>query len=130
MAENSIKKGKYRPTAIKPGEVRNPFGRPKLKDTIGEVLRFRLALKPGEQIEQRTRLDAIAETLISEATEGNQQAIREILDRAFGKPQQTIETRNQHTIEAEWAEKLDKLPYQDLNTIERILDKVDDPTKS
>lgn len=48
------------------------------------------ALELPSRADQKKRIDAIAEKLVSMAEEGDLQAIREVADRLDGKPAQTI----------------------------------------
>lgn len=69
------------------GERRNPNGRPKLPDIkvlLEEVL--------GEQKDGMTAAEALMKKLRSMGAAGNLKAIEMLLDRAYGKPKQTIDT--------------------------------------
>lgn len=69
------------------GERRNPKGRPKLPDIkaiLEEVL--------GETKDGMTAAEALMKKLRSMGAAGNLKAIEMLLDRAYGKPKQTIDT--------------------------------------
>ena len=77
---------------IKKGEVRNPYGRPRvlpeLKTVLTEILSEEITNpKTGERI---TQLEAVLRTLNAKAMKGDMRAIQEILDRTFGKSHQSI----------------------------------------
>ena len=69
------------------GERRNPKGRPKLPDIkaiLEEVL--------GEQKDGITAAEALMKKLRQMGAAGNIKAIEMLLDRAYGKPKQTVDT--------------------------------------
>ena len=71
----------------KQGESGNPKGRPKLPDIkaiLEEVL--------GEQKDGITAAEALMKKLRQMGAAGNIKAIEMLLDRAYGKPKQTIDT--------------------------------------
>ena len=68
----------------KPGEVRNPAGRPKDIKYISEGIRQYLREHPEEAL-------AIVTKVISEAKAGNIPALKELLDRSEGKVTEVIE---------------------------------------
>ncbi len=71
------------------GESGNPSGRPRLT-RLTDALREQLAeINPNAP--EETVAEQIARALISEAKNGNVQAIREIGDRTEGKPKQAID---------------------------------------
>lgn len=72
-----------KPFAWKPGQSGNPGGRPP-GPTATTVLREMLEANDGEKLRE------IAKVLLSLAMTGDIKAIREVLDRAYGKPVQAI----------------------------------------
>jgi hypothetical protein len=73
----------------KPGQTGNPRGRPKTK-LLSQALRERLAeLAPGDPLE-RTNAQFLADTLFQRAAAGNINALAELMDRAEGKPMQSV----------------------------------------
>lgn len=81
--ENVIGKG----NRFKKGQSGNPKGRPKLPDIkvlLEEVL--------GEQKDGMTAAEALMKKLRSMGAAGNLKAIEMLLDRAYGKPKQVIDT--------------------------------------
>ena len=75
------------PHKFKKGTSGNPKGRPKLPDIkvlLEEVL--------GEQKDGMTAAEALMKKLRSMGAAGNLKAIEMLLDRAYGKPKQTIDT--------------------------------------
>lgn len=96
IAVKTGKKSKANQTSFKPGNNANPYGRPRIPDTITEVLRTRLMYGPGTPPpEPKTRLEVIAEHIISRCQRGDGDArdYNLLMDRAFGKPLQTIEAK-------------------------------------
>jgi hypothetical protein len=71
------------------GESGNPQGRPKTT-RLTDALREQLA-ETNPHAPEETVAEEIARALISEAKNGNVQAIREIGDRTEGKPKQAID---------------------------------------
>ena len=89
--------GKRSPeTEIKPGQVLNPHGRPKvlplLKEAIAEVLN---ETPVGEK---RTRLRIILDKLAQRAEKGDSVAIRELLDRYYGKAKESVHVEHSGDI--------------------------------
>lgn len=86
---------------FKKGESGNPTGRPKgatnkvklpdLMEKIAEV--FSKENKDGVTV-----LDALLNKLVKMALDGNMSAMRELLDRGYGKPAQTVENINTGVI--------------------------------
>ena len=77
---------------VKPGEIRNPNGRPKDIKYISEGIKQYLREHPEEAL-------AIVTRVVSEAKAGNIPALKELLDRAEGKVADKIEgTENPITI--------------------------------
>ena len=89
---------------FKPGESGNPAGRPPGSKNVSTVLRAMLEqIAPGELVDTKlikafckgktiTNADAIAARLLKSALiDGELPAIREILDRAGGKPKQSLD---------------------------------------
>jgi hypothetical protein len=74
---------------FKKGESGNQKGRPKLT-RLTDALREQLA-EMNPHAPEETVAEDIARALISEAKNGNVQAIREIGDRTEGKPKQAID---------------------------------------
>jgi hypothetical protein len=86
--------GKFAPknkigNRFKKGESGNLSGRPKLT-RLTDALREQLA-ETNPHAPEETVAEEIARALISEAKNGNVQAIREIGDRTEGKPKQAID---------------------------------------
>ena len=69
-------------TPWKPGQSGNPKGRPKKENPFKDFL------------ESDERLASLIASLYTKAAEGDTQAMREFLDRAFGKPLQKAEVEN------------------------------------
>ena len=67
---------------FKKGQSGNPGGRPKTK-AFADAIRIAVNEAQGN----RTKLRAIADTLVEKAVEGEMWAIREVADRLDGKPQ-------------------------------------------
>jgi len=68
----------------KPGETHNPNGRPKVLPELKEALRDILM----QQIDGKTKLEILLETLYKQANKGDVRAIQEVLDRFYGKIKQ------------------------------------------
>jgi Family of unknown function (DUF5681) len=94
QTENKRRNGQFAPgnklgNRWAKGTSGNPAGRPKAR-TLSEHLRDRLKEQfPGKSSATYGRM--VAEALVTEAIDGNMQAIREIFDRVEGKPKQTID---------------------------------------
>lgn len=82
--ENVIGKG----NRFKKGQSGNPKGRPKLPD-IKAILEEVLSEKNDSGM---TAAEALMKKLRSMGAAGNLKAIEMLLDRAYGKPKQTIDT--------------------------------------
>ncbi len=77
---------------VKPGEIRNPKGRPKDIKYISEALKDLLAKDP-------VLLKQVVEAMLREVKQGNIPALKELLDRTEGKVADKIEgTENPVTI--------------------------------
>ena len=78
----------------KPGEVRNPTGRPRvlpeLKEILSQILSEEITNSKGDKIQA---LDLIIRQLTAKATKGDLRAIQEVLDRMYGKAKQIVETK-------------------------------------
>jgi hypothetical protein len=68
----------------KPGETHNPNGRPKILPELKEALRDILM----QQVDGKTKLEILLETLYKQANKGDVRAIQEVLDRFYGKIKQ------------------------------------------
>ena len=68
----------------KPGETHNPNGRPKVLPELKEALRDILM----QQIDGKTKLEILLETLYKQANKGDVRAIQEVFDRFYGKIKQ------------------------------------------
>jgi len=92
----------------KPGEIRNPNGRPKKENTFSDICRELLQSKEiditytfpkkGTMVtshmhmsSDKTMNHSLAAVLIKEGMGGNVKAIQEIIDRTDGKPKQTVD---------------------------------------
>lgn len=100
---------------FEPGKSGNPNGRPKklpkIDDLLAEVL--------GED-ENSNEARAILEALLAKAKKGDTKAAEILLDRAFGKPKQTIDQKN--TIEDKRSD-LSKLTEDELRILIEIQSK-------
>lgn len=80
-------------TKFKKGQSGNPNGRPKkplkdmpdLKTALAEIL-------SQENDKGNNLIDAIITKLVKMSLDGNMQAIKELLDRGYGKAKETIES--------------------------------------
>jgi hypothetical protein len=86
------------------GEIRNPNGKPALPDLK------QLIVETGDITVAMTMLH-------KQAAKGNVKAIQELFDRGYGKPNQTVETKNVN-IDINPA---DNLPADKLKAIREIL---------
>lgn len=68
----------------KPGETHNPNGRPKILPELKEALRDILM----QQVDGKTKLEILLETLYKQANKGDVRAIQEVFDRFYGKIKQ------------------------------------------
>ena len=73
----------------KKGEVRNPNGAPKKLPEIDKLLADVL----GEEKDGLTAAEAILKALRAKASKGDIRAAEVLLDRAYGKAKQSIETQ-------------------------------------
>lgn len=77
-----------------PGETGNPHGRPKklpkIDDLIKEVL--------GSDDPELSEAKAILEALLKRAKKGDVRASEILLDRAYGKAKQPVESDNKVTV--------------------------------
>lgn len=74
---------------FKKGESGNPSGRPKTKD-LSDALRRKLAEKMPDAAD-KTIADAVADSLVKKAIDGDVQAIREVWNRVEGMPLRTVD---------------------------------------
>ncbi len=74
---------------FQPGESGNSAGRPRLTK-LTESLR-RLIAETNPRAHEETIAETIAQTLVKMALAGDLQAIKEVFDRAEGKPKQAID---------------------------------------
>jgi len=93
---------KIKPFCWKPGQSGNPGGRPRTRFLV-EAIR-RIAAEPNDA-SGRTKAEALAERLWKIAFKGSLAAMREIMDRAEGKPEQSI---NVTQLQAPFADKTDE----------------------
>ena len=89
------------------GQSGNPNGRPKLEQSVTNVIRRLLS----EKQDGKTRAEAIATTLLDLAAAGDVNAIRVVLERVDGKVVQPIEQTGTLTID-----------HIDSSTVDRALD--------
>jgi HPt (histidine-containing phosphotransfer) domain-containing protein len=82
------------------GQSGNPHGRPK-STTISDALRKRLA-ETIESADGKTVAELLADRLLLSARAGNLKAIREIADRAEGRPRQTVDVKAD--VSSDWRE--------------------------
>jgi len=85
---DALKKNQF-----KPGQSGNKKGRPKLPN-----LTKALAACLGEVRDGEVAIDIVLKALRKQAFKGNVQAIRELLDRAYGKPIQKIEAEVNNVV--------------------------------
>lgn len=84
-------------TQIKPGEVRNPHGRPKKENCLTSVLKSELCKIPEQLPNSKPNTDKLtwAQILgaqaIQHAAKGNSPYYKEILDRVEGKVKEQVE---------------------------------------
>jgi len=90
-------------TKFKPGKSGNPNGRPKGARNRSTVALEWLTLLSKEQneisgeVETLEQQDFIMLSLIKKAKEGDVQAAKELLDSAYGKAKETIESNHTFT---------------------------------
>jgi hypothetical protein len=75
------------------GESGNPGGRPRRKLLTEEL--ERLLEQEAPAANGKTWAEVIAETLLKQGRKGNVRAIAEIADRLEGKPQQSVELKDE-----------------------------------
>ena len=94
---------------IKPGEVRNPKGRPKKGDAWADIYNnildsdeINLIIKRGDEkeeikieTEQRSMRYALGIALLQAGLDGNVNAIKELSDRTIGKAPQTVKVKEE-----------------------------------
>jgi hypothetical protein len=77
---------------IKPGEIRNPHGRPRKEQSLTEILKKTIENQKlvvnGKEISGK---DAIAMKLFSLAMQGDLTALKYCYDRVDGTPRQAVE---------------------------------------
>ncbi len=93
---NPNSKKALEPTKWKKGQAVPGAGRPKgalsLKERMKKFLDIEVNVKmPGGSIQSQSVLDSILLSLMSQAQKGNMMAIKEVLDRNFGKEPEKIE---------------------------------------
>ncbi|HKQ76703.1 MAG TPA: DUF5681 domain-containing protein [Blastocatellia bacterium] len=108
---------------FKAGQSGNSTGRPKVR-TLSEHLRDRLKEQyPGRSVTTYGRM--VAEALVTEAIDGNVQAIREIFDRVEGKPKQVvdvnIEERKREMVEDAIARVVEEAQVSRDEAIEQLM---------
>jgi hypothetical protein len=90
--ENIIGKG----NRFKKGESGNPAGRPPVMPDLNKLLAKVLG---AERIKDKTAAEEVLQSLYNEAKAGNVQAIKLLLDRAFGAvPQQVNSNVNLNSV--------------------------------
>ena len=76
-------------TSIKPGEVRNPNGRPKKEQSLTHILSMKMEEKlPGQ--DAMSFKDMLALKLLQLASQGDLAAIKYCYDRLDGTPTQAV----------------------------------------
>lgn len=91
-----------KPHQFKPGETGNPDGRPKGSQNRSTIARKWLEIETSDEnpltgnIEKLEQQDLVILTLIKEARSGNVAAAKELLDSAYGKAVQQIESKNEN----------------------------------
>jgi hypothetical protein len=100
-AEGSLKA--LEPTKFKKGETIPGPGRPKgslsLKDKMKQFLDLDVKIKmPDGTIQDKSVLESIILSLLSQAQKGNIRAIQEVLDRNFGKEPDVIEISHEDRL--------------------------------
>ncbi len=78
-----------------PGRSGNPGGRPS-SQSLNAAIRARLDERREDGI---TRAERIAQILVDMAEQGDLRAIREVIDRAEGRPNQAVALESNATIE-------------------------------
>ena len=103
LQEEDLKEYEIGHTQWKPGQTGNPGGRPRGALSLVDTLKQYLNDHPQERVN-------IIESLIKQAKLGNNQSIKEILDRIDGKVAET------HRIEGELPIKIVFVPANSLET--------------
>jgi len=101
----------------KPGEVRNPNGRPKGSQNFKTILKRILNAKTGQYDadgNELTQYDILALNLMQKAQEGDVPAVRELLDRYEGKVAQGIDVTSRTSV---IDDRLKELPEAQLNKL-------------
>jgi hypothetical protein len=105
MPENGKEAGKGKPvpnsegTRFKRGQSGNPGGRPKAAPFSQACLELLTAPVPGDR-ERRTHAQALAAMLMDKALKGDVRAAVELVDRAEGRPRQSVAVENTALVEA------------------------------
>lgn len=91
-------------TKWKPGEAVPGAGRPKgslsFKERLNKYLELDIKIKmPDGSIQDKSVLDGIILSLLSQAQKGNIIAIREVFDRGFGKEPENMNIIHENTLE-------------------------------
>jgi len=100
---NSIKA--LEPTMIKKGQSPSPLsGRPKgshsLKERLQKYLDLDIKIKmPDGTVQDKSVLDGIILSLLSQAQKGNIRAIQEVFDRNFGKEAEVLNIKHEDALE-------------------------------
>jgi|GEM_PF-1958397 len=81
-----LKEGNTVGNRFLPGETGNKLGRPPKMPNLDRYLAHLLKEKEGDE----TAIMQILRQLVEQAKQGNLRAIEMLLDRAYGKPKQTI----------------------------------------
>lgn len=102
------------------GQSGNPAGRPKKLPELDKLLADVL----GEEKDGISAADAILKKLRQMATQGNLRAAEILLDRAYGKPKQTIEQtgKNGDPINVNFS--VERLTPQEADAMLDLLDKI------
>jgi len=82
------------PHQYKPGQTGNPNGRPRMPDIKEALIKILNDEKDGW-----TALEAILAALRKKALKGDVRAAQELLDRAYGKSTQIIETTTKDPLQ-------------------------------
>ena len=76
---------------IKPGEVRNPNGRPRRGESMAECVRAQLETGMKDKYLPTSTMDLLIMKQVEAAEKGDLQALRCLADRGWGQPKQTID---------------------------------------
>lgn len=87
----------------KKGDSPNPAGRPKgsmsLKERMNKYLELDIKMKmPDGSIQDKSVLDGIILSLLSQAQKGNIKAIQEVFDRNFGKEPEVVNITHEDAL--------------------------------